>query len=346
MAAALLLGHLRDDAPGAAGPGHRDRRRGDHRLQQPRPRRRRVHLHPGPVRDRLARGLRAARAGRAGRGGGGPRGAGRARARRREPHRRRRGARADRPRAARHRRPRRQRDGAPGGRRAAPAPRRARAGPRGAPGRRADGPDGARPRCATCSARCAATATGSSWRPSPASTGSSRCWTRSAARACRCDLHVEGEPSPLPPAIDLSAYRIVQEGLTNALKHARAGHADVTVRYAPDEVQIEVRDDGAGASPGDDPGLRARGHARAGQDLRRRDERGQRERRRLRPPHAPPARRRPAMTPRPRRRRPVDGPRRLPDAPLRRAGHRGGRRGRQRRRGRRARRPASTRPSC
>src|SRR5262245_9618852 len=44
-------------------------------------------------------------------------------------------------------------------------------------------------------------------------------------------LHVDGEPFPLPRAIDLSAYRIVQEGLTNALKHARASHADVTVRY-------------------------------------------------------------------------------------------------------------------
>ena len=68
------------------------------------------------------------------------------------------------------------------------------------------------------------------------------------------ELHIEGEPCPLPPAIDLSAYRIVQEGLTNALKHARAGQADVTVRYAPDELQIVVRDDGAGASPGNDPG--------------------------------------------------------------------------------------------
>ena len=47
-------------------------------------------------------------------------------------------------------------------------------------------------------------------------------------------VHVEGEPVRLPPAIDLSAYRIVQEGLTNALKHAHAGHADVTVRYRPD----------------------------------------------------------------------------------------------------------------
>jgi signal transduction histidine kinase len=64
-------------------------------------------------------------------------------------------------------------------------------------------------------------------------------------------LHVDGDPFPLPRAIDLSAYRIVQEGLTNALKHARASHADVTVRYRPDEVEVEVVDDGAGAATGD-----------------------------------------------------------------------------------------------
>jgi signal transduction histidine kinase len=60
-------------------------------------------------------------------------------------------------------------------------------------------------------------------------------------------LHVDGEPFPLPRGIDLSAYRIVQEGLTNALKHARASDADVIVRYRPDEVEIEVRDNGAGS---------------------------------------------------------------------------------------------------
>jgi signal transduction histidine kinase len=60
------------------------------------------------------------------------------------------------------------------------------------------------------------------------------------------DLHVEGEPYTLPAALDLSAYRIVQEGLTNALKHARADRAEVTVRYAPGEVRIEVHDDGRG----------------------------------------------------------------------------------------------------
>lgn len=67
-------------------------------------------------------------------------------------------------------------------------------------------------------------------------------------------LQVDGDPVELPRAIELSAYRIVQEGLTNALKHARATRADVTLRYAPDELQIEVRDDGRGAATSDGHG--------------------------------------------------------------------------------------------
>jgi signal transduction histidine kinase len=65
------------------------------------------------------------------------------------------------------------------------------------------------------------------------------------------ELRVEGEPRSLPDTIDLSAYRIVQEGLTNALKHADANHADVIVRYRHDELQIDVRDDGQGPSVSD-----------------------------------------------------------------------------------------------
>jgi signal transduction histidine kinase len=65
------------------------------------------------------------------------------------------------------------------------------------------------------------------------------------------ELHVEGDPLALPPAIDLSAYRIVQEGLTNALKHAGASRADVDVRYGAAELSIEVRDDGRGPAGGD-----------------------------------------------------------------------------------------------
>lgn len=64
-------------------------------------------------------------------------------------------------------------------------------------------------------------------------------------------LHVDGKPYALPRGIDLSAYRIVQEGLTNALKHANASDAEVTVRYRPDEVEIEVRDNGNGVATTD-----------------------------------------------------------------------------------------------
>jgi signal transduction histidine kinase len=62
------------------------------------------------------------------------------------------------------------------------------------------------------------------------------------------ELHVDGKPFPLPRGIDLSAYRIVQEGLTNTLKHAGASHAEVVIHYSSDEVRLEVRDDGRGAA--------------------------------------------------------------------------------------------------
>lgn len=65
------------------------------------------------------------------------------------------------------------------------------------------------------------------------------------------DLEVDGEPFPLPHGVDVSAYRIVQEGLTNALKHAHASEARVVIGYGSDEVRIDVRDDGDGAPSGD-----------------------------------------------------------------------------------------------
>jgi len=64
-------------------------------------------------------------------------------------------------------------------------------------------------------------------------------------------VHLDGDPVALPRAVDLSSYRIVQEGLTNALKHARATRADVTIRYKGERVELEVRDDGAGATASD-----------------------------------------------------------------------------------------------
>lgn len=71
------------------------------------------------------------------------------------------------------------------------------------------------------------------------------------------DLHVEGEPAPLPPAFDLAAYRVVQEGLTNVRKHSGADRADVVVRYRRDLVEVEVLDagDGSGAGGGSGHGL-------------------------------------------------------------------------------------------
>ncbi|NRQ34566.1 sensor histidine kinase [Nonomuraea sp. NN258] len=57
-------------------------------------------------------------------------------------------------------------------------------------------------------------------------------------------LDVRGEPAPLPAALDLSAYRIVQESLTNALKHAGPTRAAVTVAYRPGELRLEIIDHG------------------------------------------------------------------------------------------------------
>jgi signal transduction histidine kinase len=63
-------------------------------------------------------------------------------------------------------------------------------------------------------------------------------------------LTVEGEPVELPPGIDVSAYRIVQEALTNTLKHAGPADARVIVRYTPDELELEILDDGPGTTNG------------------------------------------------------------------------------------------------
>src|SRR4051812_46146231 len=60
------------------------------------------------------------------------------------------------------------------------------------------------------------------------------------------ELTVDGEPRRLPPGIDRSAYRIVQEGLTNTLKHAGPAHASVRLRYGEGALELEVLDDGRG----------------------------------------------------------------------------------------------------
>jgi signal transduction histidine kinase len=64
------------------------------------------------------------------------------------------------------------------------------------------------------------------------------------------ELRVEGEPVELPAGVDLTAYRIVQEGLTNATKHSRAKRAEVLVRYDNGHVEVAVSDDGPGGGGG------------------------------------------------------------------------------------------------
>jgi signal transduction histidine kinase len=65
------------------------------------------------------------------------------------------------------------------------------------------------------------------------------------AAGLEVELRVEGKPRPLPPGLDLAAYRIVQEALTNTRKHGRASHADVALRYTPSSLEVDVIDDGA-----------------------------------------------------------------------------------------------------
>lgn len=74
------------------------------------------------------------------------------------------------------------------------------------------------------------------------------------------DLRIEGERPDVPASVDLSAYRIAQESLTNCLKHSGASRAAVTVRYRPDELEIEVVDNGSGQSP-ERAARGGRGHA-------------------------------------------------------------------------------------
>jgi signal transduction histidine kinase len=68
------------------------------------------------------------------------------------------------------------------------------------------------------------------------------------------ELIIEGEQRALPPSVELSAYRIIQEALTNTLKHAGAAHAWVRLRYTSTGVELEVLDDGTGPPPIPRPG--------------------------------------------------------------------------------------------
>ena len=68
------------------------------------------------------------------------------------------------------------------------------------------------------------------------------------------EVEVRGEPVPLPAGVDLSAYRIVQEALTNALKHAGPARARVVVAYEPGELLLDIADDGSAGATGNGSG--------------------------------------------------------------------------------------------
>ena len=87
--------------------------------------------------------------------------------------------------------------------------------------------------------------------PAPGLADLDRLISRTAGAGVRVELTRYGQPRDLPPSIDLSAYRIVQEALTNVVKHARTSSCRVLLGYRDDELTIEVTDDGGGlAVPG------------------------------------------------------------------------------------------------
>jgi signal transduction histidine kinase len=67
------------------------------------------------------------------------------------------------------------------------------------------------------------------------------------------EVRISGEPRPLPEGIDVTAYRIIQEALTNALKHGDGGKAEVTVRYADHALRVEVLNSGPSVLNGGAP---------------------------------------------------------------------------------------------
>jgi signal transduction histidine kinase len=78
-------------------------------------------------------------------------------------------------------------------------------------------------------------------------------------------LHLEGEARLISPALDLCAYRVVQEALTNAIKYAAPGHADISIRWRPPVVELEISDDGHGYGHGQShDNMTPSGHGLAG----------------------------------------------------------------------------------
>ncbi|WP_433271251.1 sensor histidine kinase [Actinosynnema sp. CS-041913] len=88
------------------------------------------------------------------------------------------------------------------------------------------------------------------WEPQPGVERLPRLVADIRSAGTPVEFRVEGEPRPLSSTVDLAAYRIVQEALTNVLKHAGpAASVTIVTRYGPDALEIEVTDDGSAAEP-------------------------------------------------------------------------------------------------
>jgi len=147
-----------------------------------------------------------------------------------------------------------------------------------APARAAETADATRVYVGARAAAAGQRPSGAPLRPAPGLGDLDRLITRMRHAGVHVDLRVRGERGNVPAGIDLSAYRIVQEALTNVVKHAGTPDCRVTIDYRADELSLEVADDGpaavltpAGASPGDVSsghgliGMRERVHLCGGQ---------------------------------------------------------------------------------
>ncbi|MDX3071904.1 sensor histidine kinase [Streptomyces sp. MI02-7b] len=93
-----------------------------------------------------------------------------------------------------------------------------------------------------------------SYDPMPSVTRMGEMIERVRAAGLAVELRIEGSPRPVAPGVGLCAYRVVQEALTNVLKHAPHARARVLVAYEPHQLRVTVTDDGGGAGPHGSPG--------------------------------------------------------------------------------------------
>jgi signal transduction histidine kinase len=98
-------------------------------------------------------------------------------------------------------------------------------------------------------------------RPQPALNDLNPLLERAHAAGVEVELSVKGPPRSLPAGVELSAYRIVQEALTNVIKHSGSDRATVELRYGKDGLELEILDHGVGAN---ESGLPGSGHGLVG----------------------------------------------------------------------------------